>query len=137
MKDDFIFVYGLLKSMYENEPAQYIRRNCTLIGEGFFPGKLVDIGTYPGAIFDETSQTSVYGEVYKIERNKEELFAFLDHFEGVGPEFEEPNEYKRELIPVQLGDKKIHASCYVYNWNSDGLKVIESGRYENADGTRN
>lgn len=137
MTTDYIFVYGLLKSAYENEPARYIRENCELIGNGWFPGTLFDLGTYPGAYNDETVTTKVFGEVFRIIQNKEELIRFLDHFEGVGNDFPDPNEYKKLIIPIHTGEDTLHASCYLYNWNSDGLKVIESGRYENVHGTRN
>ncbi|MFV1884150.1 MAG: gamma-glutamylcyclotransferase [Balneola sp.] len=137
MNVTYIFVYGLLKSMYNNEPARLIRKNCTLIGEGSFPGKLIDIGSYPGALYEPDSQTLVHGEVYKIDRNKEKLAEFLDRFEGVGEQFNQPNEYVRQVIPVLVGDEELYASCYLYNWNYDGLKVIASGRYVNKDGIRN
>ena len=137
MDTNYIFVYGLLKSMYENEPALFIRENCELVGEASFPGTLLDIGTYPGAIFDPNAESKVFGEVFEIKRNKEELVAFLDHFEGTGPGFEEPNEYKREVIPVQIKTGELRASCYLYNWDQTGKRVIESGRYENTAGTRN
>lgn len=90
MDSDYIFVYGLLKSIYDNEPARFIRRNCSLIGEGHFPGTLIDIGSYPEAVFEQDSENKVHGEVYRIDQNQEELVSFLDHFEGVGDQFEKP-----------------------------------------------
>ncbi len=66
--------------MYDNEPARFIRENCSLIGEGSFPGTLYDIGNYPGAVFDPKSDLTVYGEVFEIVKNKDELVAFLDEF---------------------------------------------------------
>ena len=137
MNTNYIFVYGLLKSIYDNEPARLIRKNCTLIGEGSFPGKLIDIGSYPGAVYESKSDSKVYGEVYRIDKNKDELVSFLDQFEGVGDQFEQPNEYVREIIPIQIDGREILASSYLYHWNYDGLKVIASGRYENEKGTRN
>lgn len=131
-----IFVYGLLKSMYDNEPARFIRENCSLIGEGYFPGKLIDIGTYPGAIYQKDSPTKVHGEVFRIDRNEIELVKYLDQFEGVGAQFEEPNEYVRKLIPIQMEENEIDASCYLYNWPIEGKVIIESGRYENVLGNR-
>ncbi len=122
--------------MYDNEPARFIRKNCSLVGEGYFPGQLIDIGTYPGALYKEDSETNVHGEVYIIERNETELVKYLDHFEGVGAQFEQPNEYVREMIPIQMGDEVIQASCYLYNWPVEGKIVIENGRYENVLGNR-
>ena len=136
MKKNYIFVYGLLKSIYDNEPARFIRENCSLIGEGSFSGKLYDIGSYPGAIFDLNSDSKVYGEVFQIVKNEDELVSFLDQFEGVGDDFEQPNEYVRKHIPITTSQGIISASCYLYNWNLDNHKVIDSGRYKNTKGNR-
>lgn len=136
MNTNFIFVYGLLKSIYDNEPARFVRKHCQLVDKGYFSGKLFDIGTYPGAIYDPESGLAVHGEVYWVTGNQLELETFLDHFEGVGLEFEKPNEYKREIIPVTTGNKILNASCYLYNWNLDRAKLIASGRYQNEKGNR-
>ncbi len=136
MKHNFIFVYGLLKSIYENDPAKFIRRNCSLIGEGSIYGMLYDLGSYPGAIYEKNSPSRVYGEVYQIDRNEKELVQFLDNFEGVGSQFKQPNEYIRSIIPVNISTGIIKASTYLYNWNLDGAKMIDSGRYENVKGNR-
>ncbi len=136
MPKKYIFVYGLLKSMYENEPAQFIRRNCELVGEAWFPGQLFDLGSYPGAVFDEHSDSKVFGEVFEVMHNEQELVALLDEFEGVGSKYDEPNEYVRKLIPVQTKTGELKASCYLYNWDPIDKLWIESGRYENVAGKR-
>lgn len=122
--------------MYDNEPAKFIRKNCTLIEEGSIPGMLFDLGTYPGAVFDPSSSSLVFGEVYRIDQNEEDLVRFLDEFERVGTQFKQPNEYIRKMVPVTTNNGIIEASSYLYNWNLDGLKLIESGRYENQKGNR-
>lgn len=136
METNYIFVYGVLKSIYDNEPARFIRKNCDLIGDGFFSGMLLDLGNYPGAIFDANSESKVHGEVYKIKRNKDELVSFLDEFEGVSPRFDKPYEYKREFIPVLSSIGEIYASCYLYNWNPNGFPVIKDGIYKNEKAKR-
>jgi len=136
MRHNFIFVYGLLKSIYENEPAKFIRRNCTLIGDGIIPGRLYDLGNYPGVIYDKNSFSKVYGEVYLIDRNEKELVQFLDNFEGVGSQFKQPNEYIRSTIPVNISTGVIESSTYLYNWNLEKAKVIDSGKYESIKGNR-
>ncbi len=133
---DFIFVYGLLKSMYDNEAARYIRKHCSLIGEGTIPGQLFDLGTYPGVIYDENAKYTVVGEVFKINSDKDALLKYLDEFEECGPSFNQPNEYRREIIPVNVCRKTYNASTYIYNLNLEGLKVIESGNYNDKTGTR-
>ena len=122
--------------MYENEPVEFMRKNCTLLGEGFFQGTLLDLGTYPGAIYDKFSEYKVFGEIFEIQKNKKELVAYLDRFEGVGEEFTRPNEYVREVIPIETHNGTLHASCYLYNLDWNEKMIIYSGKYENAKGTR-
>lgn len=122
--------------MYDNEAARFIRQHCTLIGVGTTPGRLFDLGTYPGIVYEPNAETSVFGEVFRIDTNKESLNEYLDRFEECGPEFEQPNEYKKEVIPVDVNGKVYHASSYIYNRNLDGLKMIDSGNYDDITGTR-
>lgn len=133
---DFIFVYGLLKSIYDNEAALFIRQHCSLIGTGTIPGRLFDLGNYPGVVYEADAETIVLGEVFKIHSNKDELISYLDEFEECGPEFDQPNEYRKEIIPVSVNGAIYQASSYIYNRNLDGLKLIESGNYDDIKGTR-
>ena len=136
MHTDLIFVYGLLKSTYSNDAARFVRSYCEFVGAGSFPGALYDLGNYPGAVYEENSDSLVHGEVYRILRNEKALVQFLDKFEGVGEEFPHPNEYIRKFISVNMDGQIIKASCYLYNWNLDGIKVIESGNYDNRSAKR-
>lgn len=136
MNNSYIFVYGLLKSTYKNEAATFVRTHAELVGRGNFPGYLYDIGTYPGAVFDETSPHLVHGEIYRITGDVAVLNQFLDEFEGVGPKFEQPNEYVKEVITIHSETDDYEASCYLYNRNSSGLKLIKSGVYDNPQGNR-
>src|SRR5690606_13566713 len=97
MTTNYIFVYGLLKSMYENDAARFIRSNCDFVSAGSFPGMLFDLGTYPGAVFLADSTSRVYGEVFEIIQNQEELVKYLDVFEGLSEENEQPYEYERVI----------------------------------------
>lgn len=133
---DYIFVYGLLKSMYNNEAAKFIRQHCTLVGTGTIPGRLFDLGTYPGMVYEPNAKTTVLGEVFKINSNKEGLTKYLDEFEECGPEFEQPNEYRKEIILTKVNGATINASSYIYNRNLEGLKMIDSGNYDDVTGTR-
>jgi gamma-glutamylcyclotransferase (GGCT)/AIG2-like uncharacterized protein YtfP len=133
---NYLFVYGLLKSDYDNEAAKTIRSHCTLIGEGYTYGRMFDLGSYPGIVYEKTSNLKVFGEVYRIDRNAHELIAFLDAFEECGPEFDEPNEYRKEIIPVNVNNIEYNASTYIYNRNLTGLRMIATGKYNNKQGHR-
>ena len=85
MNDRYIVVYGLLKSMYDNEAAVFVRKHCRLVGEATFPGYLYDLENYPGVIYDEDSPFTVFGELFQITGDRVALTSFLDEFENVGP----------------------------------------------------
>ena len=122
--------------MYDNDAARFIRSHCSLIGEGIVSGRLFDLGTYPGLVYEPKAQTVVKGEVYKIHSNEKDLIQYLDNFEECGPYFEQPNEYRKEIIPVLIKENLYHASTYIYNRTLDGLTLIENGNYNNKSGTR-
>lgn len=122
--------------MYDNDAARLIRQKCSLIGVGVTPGRLFDLGSYPGIVYEPNSKTIVYGELYKIESDEDELVQYLDRFEECGPEFDQPNEYRREIIPVSVDGTIYQASAYLYNRNLNGLKLIASGRYQDHQGHR-
>lgn len=122
--------------MYNNEAARFIRAHCSLIGEGIVSGRLFDLGTYPGLVYEPKAQTFVAGEVFKINSNKKDLTQYLDNFEECGPNFDQPNEYRKEIIPVVVKENIYHASSYIYNRSLEGLTLIESGSYDNKSGTR-
>ena len=65
--------------------------------------------------------------MFKINSDKDALLKYLDEFEECGISFNQPNEYRRVIITVC--GKTYNASTYIYNLNLEGLKVIESGNY--------
>ena len=46
---EFLFVYGTLRDP-QNQVAQFLKSNADFYAEGYFHGKLFDLGDYPGAI---------------------------------------------------------------------------------------
>lgn len=110
----FIFVYGTLKRGHENPVAQYFHSHSQWVGEGKFAGIIKDLGEYPAAIFDPTAKGFVYGEIFKMNDPKSVL-KILDQYEGVGPDFPQPNEYVRTTCPVTMGEETIDCWVYLYN----------------------
>ncbi|QJW92080.1 gamma-glutamylcyclotransferase [Spirosoma taeanense] len=126
---DFLIVYGTLRPGFTNSPAQYLRQHSQYVGEGTFPGLLVDLGTYPGALYQPDSQTRVWGTVYQLGNDKYQLLDRLDEYEGVGESFQQPTEYVRTLIPVRCGTETLTCWVYLYNLSTDGNLCIQSGDY--------
>ncbi|QHV95451.1 gamma-glutamylcyclotransferase family protein [Spirosoma endbachense] len=125
----FLFVYGTLRPTFDNAFSQYLRQRAHYMGDGWFPGQLLDLGSYPGAVYDRTSSATVRGTVYDIRKNSETVLTYLDYYEGVGSEFESPTEYIRAIVPVRCKGTLIDCWVYLYNHPSEDKTLIESGDY--------
>jgi len=128
MKTDKIFVYGSLMGGIQSPIATYLKSNSTFLGEGKVNGLLLDIGHYPGLVYKPQSEKRVVGHVFELSDAKA-MLPNLDHYECVGPNFEEPNQYRRALIQVFLDGLLMDCWAYLYNLPTEGIKIIESGNY--------
>ncbi len=125
---DKLFVYGSLMGGIQSPIAKYLKGNSAFLGEGQVNGLLLDIGHYPGLVYKTDSEQKVIGHVFEL-NDAAEMLPHLDHYECVGPAFEEPNQYRRELIKVDLNGQLMDCWAYLYNLPIEGIKIIESGNY--------
>jgi gamma-glutamylcyclotransferase (GGCT)/AIG2-like uncharacterized protein YtfP len=123
----YLFVYGTLLDK-QNEFGAYLNDNCTFYADGKMPGKLYDLGEYPGAILTREENKFVHGKIYQL-NNPEKVFKILDDYEGFGPKQEQPNLFVRELIDVEISPGKIVCWVYLYNLSIGGFRLIDSGVY--------
>lgn len=112
--------------------SDFLKERCAYLGKAVTNGLLYDLGFYPGMVLAETPN-KVYGDVYQLsDEDAAFILAKTDEFEGVGPDFDFPNEYKRQLVDVQMlsGEGgKIKAWVYLYNRQVQDEIVINSGDY--------
>lgn len=125
---DFLFTYGTLMQGFENPFAQRLHTSSTFEGKGSFPGLLYKISWYPGAVYDEKSESRVFGGVYRL-TSKALLLPELDDYEDVF-EDEQKSLYLRKIIPVQMQDGSA-LPCWVYLYNQDitGFEKIGTGDF--------
>lgn len=126
---DFLIVYGTLRPPFDNTFAQYLRQRGRCVGEGTFAGYVFDMGGYPGAIHREDSDRLVCGTVFEISNQKAAILTYLDYYEGVGEEFEQPTEFVRSVVPVHFNDQITYSWVYLYNLPTDDKPLIQSGNY--------
>ena len=126
---DFLIVYGTLRPPFDNQFALYLRNRSRCVGEGTFVGRVFNMGSYPGAIYQQSVDTRVCGTVYDIGNQKETTLTYLDYYEGVGDDFEQPTEFIRAIIPVQVNNQTAECWVYLYNLSTDGKPIIESGDF--------
>lgn len=122
----YLFVYGTLKRSSRSPFALFLGEQATFIDNGFFFGKLFQIGHYPGAVPSELPEDKVFGEIYRL-FNPARTLPALDHYEEFGPSFPEPNEFRRELQTVYPANgSPLQAWVYLYNRNTSHLNRIEA-----------
>lgn len=80
---NLLFVYGTLRSEFNNRYARLLRKDATLIGRATVPGSIYRVRHYPAFRPDPAGE--VQGELYRLNQPEETLKA-LDDYEG--PEYE-------------------------------------------------
>jgi gamma-glutamylcyclotransferase (GGCT)/AIG2-like uncharacterized protein YtfP len=137
---DLLFVYGTLLMGIDNPVSDYVEKFCRFFARGRFKGELFEVDGYPGAQLVPNCDSFVYGDILKL-LEPDIAFHLLDHYEMIGPQFPEPHEYVRDVIPISIIDpdnlnkspviprKYMDCWVYLYNWNTSGLRRIPGGDY--------
>jgi len=116
-----LFIYGTLMPGLRLE-AEMQGAEC--LGAARVPGRLVDVGRYPGLLH---GAGEVMGPLYRV--NDAQL-ARLDEVEEMVPGDRGASQYWREQVPVLSGPLAgRQAWTYVYNLPVDGLMPIAHGDY--------
>lgn len=123
-----LFVYGTLLQPLATRIGRYLRANGELLGGAYAPGRLYDLGHYPGLWYEAGSIKRIYGQVYRL-KAPEEVLKELDRYEGIGPAHPSQNEYRREEVLVSLNGQPASCWCYILNHPPDGLPEIFCGNY--------
>ena len=113
---DCLFVYGSLRSGFDNPFAKFLHEKAVLVGHATVRGSIYLVGKYPG--YRQEPDGIVRGEVWRM-GNAEAVLAILDDYEG--------SEYRRILIPTSIPG--ITASIYVYPGEVKEESRIQSGDF--------
>ncbi|HEV8413982.1 MAG TPA: gamma-glutamylcyclotransferase family protein [Bryobacteraceae bacterium] len=101
----YLFVYGTLKSSFQNRYARQLQREARLLGRAHMPGRLYRIRWYPGMRPSRNPDELVIGELYKLRQASKTLKA-LDEYE---------EHYRRELHRATLDTgEALQAWVYMY-----------------------
>jgi gamma-glutamylcyclotransferase (GGCT)/AIG2-like uncharacterized protein YtfP len=108
------FAYGTLRQGHAPvEIASSVERLSPL-GRGVARGRCIDLGAYPGAIFDDTGD-EIEGEVYDVPNDS--IWAELDAYEGFEPENPAASLFIRKLLTVRRIDGTGDVLCWAYEYN--------------------
>jgi gamma-glutamylcyclotransferase (GGCT)/AIG2-like uncharacterized protein YtfP len=126
---DYLFSYGTL--LPEHAPpaiAATVAKLCPL-GEGTVSGVLYDLGDYPGAVLDSSTDKRIYGTVFRLP-NDANVLPELDQYEGFYPFAPNASLFLRKPHPVRLSGGRI-LNCWIYEYNGKcvAAQIVASGRY--------
>lgn len=129
LKSDYLFVYSSLMEGFKSREYDYISQYFSFVSKGKVKGILSDLGDIPVAT-PSSEDHFIKGELYQIKNADDFSFAIgqLDDYEGVRPEADEMQLYKRELTTVYREDESaVNAWIYWYQGDVAGKVVITSG----------
>ena len=116
-----LFIYGTLMPGLRLEAEM---QGARFVGAAQVPGRLVDVGRYPGFLPGEGLVT---GEVYDVD---DAHLARLDGVEDMVPGDRAASQYWREEVTVASGPLQGQSvQTYVYNRPVDGCTPITHGDY--------
>ena len=124
---DLVFFYGTLMSGFKRHGRSRIDAQLSLVGRGWIPAALYDLGIYPAAV--PACDRRVLGEVHRMLDNDAVLGA-LDEIEGFRPAEPDASLYTRVETTVTFLDGRAAAAwAYFYNAPLGRAHRIESGDY--------
>ncbi len=104
-----LFVYGTLRRGSENQFARQLAEQGRFIGVARVPGRLYNLGSYPGAVASDQPDEWIRGEIFSVDSV---LLAALDEYEGA--------EFERAIVPT--------IGCWIYWYvGRDPGRLIASG----------
>lgn len=125
---NWIFTYGTLMRGIPSRFGNYLEANGMFVGEAQMPGRLYDLGNYPGLVYDEDCGRLITGHIFEIV-HAARVLEQLDRYEGIDPGSPPPHEYRRVIRPALWKGKRV--ACWVYEYALDptGLPEITEPSY--------
>jgi len=106
-----LFVYGTLRPAVDLPRIRHLVARLRPIGAGRVPGRLVYLGSYPGAVVDPASGGFILGDV--VELADETILADIDAYEEFDPQRPQAGEYLRRMRSVEVADGR-RLDCWIY-----------------------
>ncbi len=119
-------LYGSLMSFFNTQDELGIRDKLKLLGRCELPGRLYNIGAYPGFKSLHENHGSVQAELYQLV--DPQVLIKLDEFEDYIPDDVNASLYLRTLVSLKQFD--IKAWVYIYNRPVLESAYIRSGNWQ-------
>ena len=129
----WLFVYGTLLSRSRDRIGRDMRRrlqrSCLVRRPARVPGKLYDLGGYPGWVEQAEGGLIVRGELLLL-RDAADVFAWLDPYENYDPATPEEGEYIREVTLVAVASEYWQkAWVYRYRGEQKQHRLLQAGTW--------
>jgi gamma-glutamylcyclotransferase (GGCT)/AIG2-like uncharacterized protein YtfP len=126
---DHLFLYGTLLPPLASRRLGGVLARCAPVGPGSLPGRLHDLGRYPGAVPDPAAPGRVVGAVFRLPE-REDVLGELDAYEGFDPADPPGSLFLRLPAEVDLADgRRLACWVYVYNRDPGPAPLIPHGDY--------
>jgi gamma-glutamylcyclotransferase (GGCT)/AIG2-like uncharacterized protein YtfP len=126
---DHLFTYGTLHPGRAPQEIVAAVKQLRPVGEGFVHGVLYDLGDYPGAVPDPSSQQKIAGTVFRLPEDLD-ILRQLDRYEGFNPDAPDTSLFLRTQCSVELGlGRTLQCWIYVYNGTPEPARILASGIY--------
>jgi gamma-glutamylcyclotransferase (GGCT)/AIG2-like uncharacterized protein YtfP len=127
---EYLFVYGTLLPHLAPEAVVNEVRQFQWVGQAATCGRLYDLGAYPGAILDATTNTRIIGQVFQLPDNPA-ILAALDDYEGFYYADNLPDSlFVRTTTTVKFSDgREMLCWIYVYNRDVGDAPLVADGDY--------
>jgi gamma-glutamylcyclotransferase (GGCT)/AIG2-like uncharacterized protein YtfP len=126
---DYLFAYGTLQPGLVPPEMEHVVRQLQQVGVATVHGVLHDLGHYPGAVLDPSSNRTISGIVLQLPEDAN-LLVLLDQYEEFDPAAPETSQFLRvrESVTLEAGGM-LECWIYVYNRDPGSAPVLAEGRF--------
>jgi gamma-glutamylcyclotransferase (GGCT)/AIG2-like uncharacterized protein YtfP len=128
-RDSLLFVYGTLRKFVDIAMARRLRRCGKHLGIAVAPGRLYDLGSYPGLKRPRSRGDRVVGDVYALGAPRE-ILAILDRYEAGQPGRERARFVRVQSVVAFANGARRRAWLYLYRPPVRPQWRIRCGDYE-------
>ena len=126
--NEFLFLYGTL--LPELAPPALLRhlKRLSRVGRACVRGRLYDLGEFPGAVLDPSSDSWILGEIFRIPDDS--ILELLDAYEQFDAAKPEQSLFIRATAAAATTDGAV-LDCwiYVYNREPGNAPLLPDGDY--------
>ena len=130
---DTLFVYGTLLTGTGNRVVDGAMRRARDLGKAWVPGRLYDLGSYPGAVPSLDPRERVLGRIYGLPGGSHlgAVWKALDRYEDCGTPGSTGGVFQRAVTQAFTapGGREVDVWVYWYRRSVRGCRRIPSGEY--------